>query len=301
MFVPVECSQCGKPFQVPDATIGKSTTCPWCQATVLALAVGRQPLPDVSANTPIRAGLNRSVESEKPETKELSGPLQLEARPEPLSLDDDPLPPTGEVPASAVSRPASRTNRRTIVLAVLFGLLLAGATTTITLGILRYKQGYVLSMEWKEFTPPDGSCGVDLLGDAKEADSDPEHSERRYLSEGWYSGTFAWIGWRNLTAAQTQEATSEKGWVRFEAIFDAERDRLKGKFGGYIAREATISQNPITKELRLDGQKSTVIERMIVMPEGPRPRIYFIGMAGRRLNLDGPQVKQLFDSFRVYD
>src|ERR1700722_15244553 len=39
MFVPVACSECGKPFQVPETALAKSTACPWCQATVLALPV----------------------------------------------------------------------------------------------------------------------------------------------------------------------------------------------------------------------------------------------------------------------
>jgi hypothetical protein len=39
MFVPVACSVCGKPFQVPDASVGQSVACPWCRASVLALPV----------------------------------------------------------------------------------------------------------------------------------------------------------------------------------------------------------------------------------------------------------------------
>jgi hypothetical protein len=41
MFVPVACSQCGKPFQVPESAVGSPTVCPWCQATVPALPVGK--------------------------------------------------------------------------------------------------------------------------------------------------------------------------------------------------------------------------------------------------------------------
>lgn len=52
--LPVTCSKCGKPFQVPEAALGQSAVCPWCQADVLAL------------------------------------PLAQTAAPEPLSLDDDP-------------------------------------------------------------------------------------------------------------------------------------------------------------------------------------------------------------------
>ena len=176
------------------------------------------------------------------------------------------------------------------------------ATTGMTLAILQYKQGQLTSMEWREFNPPDGSCGIDLLGKATEADSDPERGERRYSSQGWYSGNTAWFGWRNLTPVQIQEGTTKDGWVQYRKLFfETERDRLKDKFGGYIAKDATVELDPVTVEVRLDGPSGPVIERMIVMPKSSRPRIYFIGMAGKKLNLDGPEVKRLFGSFRVYD
>ena len=39
MFVPVNCTNCGKPFQVPEAALGKLAPCPWCQSVVTALPV----------------------------------------------------------------------------------------------------------------------------------------------------------------------------------------------------------------------------------------------------------------------
>jgi hypothetical protein len=188
------------------------------------------------------------------------------------------------------------------MLLVLLGLFLMGVTTVATLAILQRKQGHFVSMEWRAFTPPDGSCGIELLGQATEADSDLEHGERRYATQGWYSGTTAWIGWRTLTLAQAQEGAVKDGWVQYRKMFfDKERDRLKDKYGGYIARDATVGHDPVTVEVRLDGQNGPVVERMIVVTKGPQPRIYFIGMAGKRLDLDGPEVKRLFESFRVYE
>src|SRR5262245_5356467 len=39
MFVPVNCTSCAKPFQVPEAALGKPAACPWCQNVVTALPV----------------------------------------------------------------------------------------------------------------------------------------------------------------------------------------------------------------------------------------------------------------------
>src|SRR5256885_980687 len=82
-------------------------------------------------------------------------------------------------------------------------------------------------------TPADGSCSLDLLGGAAD-DPDAQPGAKRYASEGWYSGAAAWVGWRDLTAGQAQQARTEDAWQHFRPIFDAERDRLRGKYGGSV-------------------------------------------------------------------
>jgi hypothetical protein len=301
MFIPVACSQCGKPFQVPETALGKPTACPWCHASVLALPLGVETPADPSPTTSTPAtGTDSNTAAGVEKTAGVPCPEHLQSKTlpsrEPLSLDDDPSP----IQTEHSPKPAKSLIRR--IFWVLLGLFLMCATTVITLGVLQHKQGHIISLEWQTFTPPDGSCEIDLLGQAVETDSDPEHGERRYVSKGWYSGTSAWIGWRNLTPAQVQEGTTKDGWVQYRKLFfDTERDRLKDKFGGYTARDATVDHEPMTVEVRLDGQNGPVIERMIVMAKGERPRIYFIGMAGKRINFDGEAVKRLFGSFRVYE
>ena len=157
---------------------------------------------------------------------------------------------------------------------------------------------------WRAFTPPDNSCTLDLLGRPVEDAVAPGANERRYTSEGWYSGTTAWIAWRNLSAAEVQIASTDDAWddKKLTKLFDAERDRLKNQFGGYVAKDGTIKfKEPLTREVRLELPQGRLIERMIVMPAGPRPRVYFIGIAGRRLDLDGDEVKRFFDSFRAFE
>ena len=70
MFVPVSCTSCGKPFQVPEAALGKLAPCPWCAATVTALPV----------SAPLADAQPEPTSAPQPPT------------PEPLSLDDSPAP-----------------------------------------------------------------------------------------------------------------------------------------------------------------------------------------------------------------
>ncbi len=266
MFVPVACSECGKPFQVPDAAIGKPTVCPWCQASVLALPLGAPVVQPAPAVPPVR---------------------QNDPEPEPLPLDD--------APAPALPAPSRGWFRWWIVPVAVVVLVLAAG---ITIAVLRYKQGHMVDMEWKEFTPPDNSCTIELLGRPTE-DTDTASGERRYVSEGWYSGTTAWVGWRDLSQIQIQYATAKDGWVQLLPMFQAERDKWMTKFGASVTAERTQFDGPtIYHDIRLTYPRGQVIERMTVIPVGSRPRVYFIGMAGK-IDLDSPEVKRLFDSFRV--
>jgi hypothetical protein len=266
MFVPVACSACGKPFQVPETAIGKPTACPWCQADVLALPVAG------ATSTDAHPPANSTHTSA------------------PLSLDDD------HPPASHGPR------RRWLIVAT---ILLVGVVAALaTLGVLRRKDGYLTSREWRSFTPPDASCTVHLLGRPAEDAVAPESGMRRYVSEGWYSGTITWLGWRNLSAVEAQIAAAPEAWhnPQLMKLFDQERDWLKGKFGGYVTKDATIQiKDPLTREVRLQLPEGQAVERQIVVHTGPRPRLYFLGIAGKRLDPEGHDVKSLFESFRVLD
>jgi hypothetical protein len=272
MFVPVACSQCGKPFQVPEAAVGKSASCPWCQAAVLALPV---------AGAAVAA---------KPQ--ESSAPVAPPAaRPEPLSLDDEP-------PAQSTLPKA----RRWLVILML--VLIAVVATGATMLVQRRHEGYFTSREWRAFTPSDGSCAVDLLGRPIEDADAPAANERRYTSRGWYSGTTTWLAWRNLTAVEAQLAATDDAWHNPQLIklFDAERDRVKGIHGGYVAKDGTIKfKDPLTREVRLESPQGKAIVRSIVIGSGPRPRIYHLGIAGKRLDPDGDEVRRFFESFRAFD
>ena len=197
MFVPVACSACGKPFQVPETAIGKPTACPWCRADVLALPVAGASPHD--AHPPANSTLT----------------------PEPLSLDEEHRP--------TLKQPRAR---RWLILATI--LLVGVAATLATLGVLRRKEGYLTSREWRAFTPPDNSCTVHLLGSPTEDAAAPEGGMRRYVSEGWYSGTITWLGWRNLSAVEAQIAAAPEAWhnPQLMKLFDQERDWLRGRFAG---------------------------------------------------------------------
>jgi hypothetical protein len=317
MFVPVSCTSCGKPFQVPETALGKLAPCPWCSAVVTAL--------------PVSAPQPESQPAAAPEPQ----PVASSPAPEPLSLDDAPAPsqkPSTAIPVapSMAALTRSRPRRLPLVLKLLLLVALMIAVGAVTVGVLRWKGGYALDTEWKTFTAPDGSCAVDLLGRPVEDSAEPVTGTRRYTSEGWYSGTKAWIGWKELrpdeASLAAKLAAGEKALKEWEqlhpnevlrvgappqpqgwhllrsSIFNPEIERLKSAFGGDVVKDATIRfEQPITVEVRLETPNGPLVERIVVKADGPRPRAYFVGITGKRLNPDGPEVGRLFASFRVND
>lgn len=296
MFVPVNCTNCGKPFQVPEAALGKLAPCPWCQSVVTAL-------PGSASQEPKAASAQ-----------------------EPLSLDDDPVPepalqsatakPVASPPEQKEKKPRATatvqepkpapvsTKRRWLHLVPLLavGLLIMMTVTATTVGALKRKTGLFASAEWQTFHAPDGSCSVDLLGTPVEDPDAPANGYRRYQSEGWYSGTRTWVGWKDLTTVEAQMATGPDGWHLLRpAVFGPEKDRIKNTFGGYeLEGGGTKSFAPVVVEYRFQTPEGLLVERIFVK-DGLRPRVYFVGMVGKRLVPDGPDFDHLFTSFRVND
>lgn len=53
MFVPVSCHQCGKPFQVPETSVGKAVVCPWCQEAAPARTASPAGVPEPVPDAPV--------------------------------------------------------------------------------------------------------------------------------------------------------------------------------------------------------------------------------------------------------
>ena len=270
MFLPVACLQCGKLFQVPHAAAGTDVACPWCKATTPALPVAGVPTVPVE---------------------------------EPLSLDDAPALPKRRLKAEPVARSSIPTEW---ILNAAIGLVLAVVVLGITLAVLRYGSGHISPIAWSEFTPPDGSCTISLPGSPTLESLDPSPADtttrglQKYSTHGWYSGTKVWFGWRDLDPAWVKQAAMDRDGAITSPVLAAERDLRKAQVGGTIAKEATVrfGQN-LGLEVQMDTPKGKLIERYIVATDGPRPRLYFMGIEAKNATADSAYAQKLFNSFRV--
>ena len=240
MFVPVACSQCGKPFQVPDAAVGKAVACPWCAASVLGLPVAAP-------------------------------------QPEPLSLDDPPRTPAPWPVTAAV------------VVAVM--IVVAG----LTLAALRF--GKFFDAGWTTFTPPDGSCSVLMPATpkAENADANP-HSPVLGGGTRFVAGRSpkVTLGWMELDAEKAK-------LVRPEDLIDAEiRHRKDTLRPTSTTRPATYRVNDFQGgEVNYETADGTRVELLIVVPTGPKPRVYVLAVEGKGVAADDPAVRRFFNSFRL--
>ena len=266
MFLPVACLQCGKLFQVPQAAGGMDVACPWCKATTPALQVAGVPTPAASQVEHLST-VNRQ------------------------SFIDAVL------KAKSVERPW--------ILNAAIGLLVVVVVLGITVGVLQLRS-LLFPPTWSEFTPPDNSCTIALPGRPTEESIEPTPADNitrglhLYTTQGWSSRARVWFGWRDLDPAWVKQALMDRDGAITSPILTAERDLRKNQVGGRIAKEATVRfGSNLGLEVQMETSKGKLIERYIVVLEGPRPRLYFMGLESKNATSDSTDAQKLFNSFRV--
>ncbi len=274
MFVPVSCTRCGKPFQVPEATLGKLAPCPWCAEVVTALPVSTaQPEPPPAAPAP-----------------------------EPLSLDDAPAPEPKPPRAQPVAPPAPV---RFPVVPIACGCVLAVVVMSATLLVLGFRAGRLPEGAWTEFTPPDGSFTVALPGHPTEEDTEPVADGalaggKRFAARRWYTRTTAWAAYNDLDPGLAQKLQSDRDRVVAAGVLRVVRDREVARLKGTVTKEAEVRLDKGWGiEIHLDSPDGPALERLVLMSEAKHPRLYVYGIQGKRVTPDGPAGRRLFASFRL--
>lgn len=217
--------------------------------------------------------------------------------PEPLSLDDD-------LPQPAKAVPVAKPTRWIANAAI--GLVLVVVVLAVTLALLRYGSGNIPPMAWSEFTPPDGSCSIELPGTPTEERIEPNASDvltrglNLYTTEGWYSRARVWFGWRDLDPGWAKLAEKDRDGSITSPVLSAERDRRKDQVQGTITKEATVRfDSHLGLEVWMDTPKGKLVERYVAATTGPRPRLYFFGIESKNASADGPAARRLFKSFDI--
>lgn len=288
MFVPVSCTNCGKPFQVPAEALGQSTPCPWCRAVVTAL-----PVSGPVAESP----------APKPAAKPSPATSAPASKPEPLSLDDDEPPPPKR--ARPVEPPKDRPRLIAVVAVVVVALLVLVVSMAATVAVRGYGRGHLSERGWSEFTAPDGSFTVLLPGEPTEEnlEADPASSlgpGKRFTTEQWYSKTSAWVFYRDLDPELVKKLPADRDRVFAAGVLRAVRERERARFNGEVAKEAEVRLNSAWGvELQMDTPEGTVIEWLALVDTGPHPRLYGFGVRARDITPTSPAPRKLFSSFRV--
>ena len=121
-----------------------------------------------------------------------------------------------------------------------------------------------------------------------------------YTTSGWYSRARVWFGWRDLDPAWVKQAGQDRDGSITTPVLTAERDRRKDQVRGTITKEATVRFGPhLGMEVWMDTPRGKLIERYIASTDGPRPRLYFMGVEAKNAAADSPAAQKLFSSFRV--
>jgi hypothetical protein len=282
MFVPVGCTSCGKPFQVAEEALGQRAPCPWCKDVVTALPVSA---PVSGAPAPNSAPKPRPVPAAQQQPA--------------LSLDEDqpaPPPTASELPAAAVRFP--------LWVTILIGCVVVVVCAGATLAYRHYGSGQLSEKRWVEFTAPDGSFSISLPGNpgAEDVPGNPAGSVgggKRFATNGWYSKTSAWVSYCDLEPAALPKLKADTDRVYAAGILQAEREREKKRLGVTDATEVMIRvDNSWGVELLMTTPRGKAVMWMVLVAEGPRPRVYVFGAEGKDMDPKGLS-RRLFNTFRV--
>jgi hypothetical protein len=281
MFVPVSCTNCGKPFQVAESALGTLVACPWCQSVVSALPVaGSQPVPP--APYPQQVLLSTA---------------------EPLSLDDDDPPPARIEPP--LGSPARFWVTPATVLIAGFVVLAGMSLVVLYRG---YGAGRISELGWTEFAPPDGSFSVALPGEPTEEDvpANPAGSVtggKRYAVRGRYSKTTVWVAYADLSPALVAQLPADKDRVITAGVLRVERYSEVSRLKATASKEAAEVRvgSAWGAELHMDTPEGNVIEWLILVGSGPHPRLYTFGVEGKNVTRASPACAKLFNTFRVVE
>ncbi|MBM3979137.1 MAG: hypothetical protein FJ304_02415 [Planctomycetes bacterium] len=286
MFVPVGCTNCGKPFQVPDAALGQRAPCPWCNEVVTALPMSA-PVSSAPAPTPA------------PNPAPAVQPKPAAQRQDALSLYDEPDPPPP--PRSAALVAAARFPGW---VTILIGCAVVAVCAGATLAYRHYGSGHLSEKRWVEFTAPDGSFCILLPGNpgAEDVPGNPAGSVgggKRFTTTGWYSKTSAWVSYCDLEPAALPKLKADTDRVYSAGILQSERDREKKRLGVTDATEVMIRvDNAWGVELLMTTPRGKAVMWMVLVADGPRPRVYVFGAEGKDMDHKG-LARRLFNTFRV--
>jgi hypothetical protein len=299
MFVPVTCTNCGKPFQVPETALGKLAPCPWCEAVVTAL--------------PVATAQPQAEPQTQSQAQTTTKPQAAEA---PLPLDDEP--PAGQAPKPAtttspaptaaipVAPPVAKRSKPTLA-TVLIGALVVVVVAAATMIVRGYGSGRMSEVGWIDFTPPDGSFTIAMPSQPKEEDVEPNPEGsvtggKRYSVREWYSKAGVWVAYTDLTPALLPKLKSDPHRSVAAGVLRVERDREVARLKGKVEKEVERRlNNGWGVELHIDTPTGNAIVWLILMGEGQHPRLYSFGVEGKNLTPTTPAVAKVFGSFRVND
>ncbi|HEY8505462.1 MAG TPA: hypothetical protein VIL46_12840, partial [Gemmataceae bacterium] len=159
--------------------------------------------------------------------------------------------------------------------------------------------GQVPESAWEEFVPPGETCRV--LMPAEPAEEPLDVGDRPFATGGrrfaasrsfWFHRVWAAFGWYDLAKDVRPRMTPEE-------IFARERNERAEELGGKVVKEGVVRVGAHEgREYRLETGEGIAVERAVLVPEGPKPRLYVLLIRGPRLRAESPAVERFLNSFR---
>jgi len=201
---------------------------------------------------------------------------------EPLPLEDAPP-----------RRPKTRRWPKLVLAFLCLGLGLA------TFLGMRYRDGAVPDFACAEFTAPDGSCKLLMIGTPVQGciEAAPGFAGFPYgelfTSSHWSTPVATELRWFSITPGK-------EALIRPEDLFAAEIAQRAMYLDAKVEKEATVKWNEYQgREAVFVNGRTRIVERYLFVNRPTRPRLYALSIGGSGLKADSETVSKFLGSFRL--
>ena len=109
-----------------------------------------------------------------------------------------------------------------------------------------------------------------------------------------------WVAYYDLEPALAAKLAGDRDRVIAAGVLRVARDREVARLEGTITKEAEVRRDSgWGVEVHLDTPDGPAVVQLVLMGNGPRPRLYVCGARGKNVTPTSPACRRLFASFRV--
>jgi len=167
---------------------------------------------------------------------------------------------------------------------------------TVVYVLFKYGSGEIPDRAWEVFAPEGGRCKVMIPGDPTLEDIPAGRGMvdgKKFIVTRWFEKVVIGFGWFDL-------AENADKFITIDGLANRHAEDLATKHNGKVLERGVVRYGGYDgREFVIETDKGQWIERIVMVPSKPRPRVYVMGIGGPKVTKNNVGVAKLFGSLRL--